>query len=150
MKKIRFTFFLSLVSILLLFAACKRDKPKNVQPIDCENYNDVHTVAWNAAHSCSETIDIQCDTIKICGLLTGYSLHSGSLNLKDLDKNINATVTVRINREIEKEIYEELYAPNWPKKCFAKGRLIFNYIHTNNCRVEPMVVVFDANDIYFE
>jgi hypothetical protein len=62
---------LSFTAVFLLFVACNKNckikYPKDVKPIDWENYNDVYTVYWNMVHCCSETIDLQNETIKISG-----------------------------------------------------------------------------------
>ena len=156
-KNIMITCLLVCVSIIGFSACeekCKIKYPKDVKPIDWENYNDVYTTYWNTVHSCSESITLQSDTIKIYGWLTEYSLHSGCLNLKNTKQDnkgeTTVSVTVRITDEIEKNIYEKLYAPNFPKKCFAKGELIFDIIETNDCMAVPRINVFNVDDIYFE
>ena len=50
--------------------SCDLDKPKDVKPVDWENYNDVYTVYWNfvakAFGCCSET-EFAGKTIKVFG-----------------------------------------------------------------------------------
>ena len=147
-------------SMIVFFLSCKSDfceikKPKDIKPIDWENYNDVYTVYWNFISDCIIFGDWPSNgswqlekTIKIYGLITGYSLHSGSLNFKNQD--LDKSVTVSITNEIEKEIYEKLYAPNWPKKCYAKGDLHLKPIETECCIVFPLIIVNSIDDIYFE
>lgn len=49
MKKIK---FMLMIVLALQFSSCERqckpiNRPKDVKPIDWENYNDVYTVYWN-------------------------------------------------------------------------------------------------------
>jgi hypothetical protein len=58
MRKISFLIISCLTAILLLFTTCEKNcigkRPKDVKPIDWENYNDVHTVYWNYVSLYSE------------------------------------------------------------------------------------------------
>ena len=62
---------LCLTAIVLLFTACDKGcniaRPKDVKPIDWENYNDVYDVYWNLLKFCSEPSNDDGRYIKISG-----------------------------------------------------------------------------------
>ena len=51
MNRFRFSIVLRFTIVLLLFAGCDKNckikYPKDLKPIDWENYNDVYDVIWN-------------------------------------------------------------------------------------------------------
>ena len=131
---------------------CEIKKPKGVKPIDWENYNDVYTVHWNYFKDCIEPCGDIGRNIKIYGWITEYSIYSGHLYLRDTSPNESGVVTVEITDEIEKEIYQTLYTPDWPKKCYVNGKLSLakSYPTDHCCQTRPKIIVYSANDIYFE
>jgi len=159
MKKLLFILFFGagfclLLSAFCLFYGCETCKikyPKNLKPIDWENYNDVHTVVWNFLSECNGfDYGMQKKNIMIYGWMTGYSVHSGIIQIKNNSENTGETLIVRITNDVEKDIYEKLFAPNWPKKCFAKGELLLEAEYTTCCRIVPELKVNRGEDIYFE
>jgi len=77
MKKIIFC-LAACAAIAFGLNACKNKcakVPKDLKPIDCENYNDVKTVYWNFYRFCGKDepwlYDNSCDTIRVEGW--GYS-----------------------------------------------------------------------------
>ena len=153
MKKVIF----SIIAVLLLFAACDKNckikYPKDLKPIDWENYNDVYTVYWNLAHCCSESINIQSDTIKI----SGWKVQSRDLFALGDDAKCAETLFVPSPSTVVYidfdflEAYAFLDTCDLTKKCFIKGKI--NYTpneFTSRCFIEPKIKVMDINDIYFE
>ncbi|MDO9154869.1 MAG: hypothetical protein Q7U47_14375 [Paludibacter sp.] len=86
MKKI---IFIVASFILLCITSCKIpcppiSKPKDLQPIDWENYNDVKTVYYNCVKYCSEKSIMEGRKVKVCGWklknLDGFAISDDSLN----------------------------------------------------------------------
>ena len=144
--------------LLLLFATCEKDcikRPKNVEPIDWENYNDVYTVYWNTIHLCSETINLPSDTIKIVGWRAwSYDAFNLCDDAKYADKNLGYTaafpcITIECNLP---EFKTKLDTCDLTKKCFIKGKLSFFYVETSGkcCKIGCRIEITNINDIYFE
>ncbi len=59
-------------------------KPKDLQPIDWENYNDVKTVFYNCVKYCSEKSVLEGKKVKVCGWklknLEGFAISDDSIN----------------------------------------------------------------------
>lgn len=59
-------------------------KPKDLQPIDWENYNDVKTVYYNCVKYCSEKSVLEGKKVKVCGWklknLDGFAISDDSIN----------------------------------------------------------------------
>jgi len=149
MKKI----ILCLTALLLLFVACEKI-PKDVKPIDWENYNDVYTVYWNLRSSCKK-IKSECDgrTIKISGWRV-WSRDSFCLGDDAKCAEIffvpspRAVVYIDFNFP---EAYAFLDTCDLTKKCFIKGKIHLSMDElSSRCYVEPKIEVTDINDIYFE
>ena len=150
---------LYLTVIVLLFAACDRackiNYPKYVNPIDWENYNDIHTVYWNTIHCCDETISLQSDTIMISGWKP-WSYREFSLcdDAKYADRGLGLTAASPIISIWSKlpEFETILDTCDLTKKCFVKGNLSFQYgSHRQKyCRLECCIEITNINDIYFE
>ena len=169
MKKV----ILSFAVLLLLFAncdknckkenckedePCKIDRPKDVKPIDWENYNDVYTVFWNTVHSRYESINLQNDTIKISGWHAGsYDLFhlcddpdAANPNLGFVPTNIIILVYGK-HPELYTVFQNMLDTCDLTKKCFVKGKLVFEAVDGSMCgRTVPYLEVYDINDIYFK
>ena len=155
---------LYLTALLLLFAACKKSckikYPKDIKPIDWENYNDVYTVYWN----CKDTkVNSKMrDTIKIYGwIFQGPIYPNGNplpvdpdnftliSNEEDIFYWNYSTRGVGIN--IRNIYYDSVTYVNLQpkfdtsditKKCFIKGRLGFVYLYTEYCSIlDPYICV---------
>lgn len=155
MKKI----FLCIVTLIILVVACGKNckikQPKNVKPIDWNNYNDVYTVHWNY-YSCCDEINREDEgkIIKISGW-KAWSYHAFNLcgDPKYADRNLGYTaafpfVTIQCNLP---EFKAKLDTCDLKKKCFVKGKiLLFEEIYPSGCFVYPTIEVTDIDDIYFE
>ena len=143
-------------------------KPKDLKPIDWENYNDVYTVYWNYAGDCSD-MSLRSDlenNIKVFGWIfqghLGKPIDMEMFSLIDNETNIFAP-----NPSVEKKttsIYVRVFDPNLAnslktkfaetditKKCYIKGKLFISAQYDNNCCFgEPFISVSNINDIYFE
>ena len=160
MKKGNCLVIVCITVILLLFATCnkdcriKRPKPKDVKPIDWENYNDVHTVYWNTVHCCSETISrLPSDTIMISGWkpsnLDGFVLCDYP-NTYYGDGTITSIVPIVCYLP---EFRIMLDTCDLTKKCFIKGIIRFDseyYSRGRGCIVEPYIEITNIDDIYFK
>ena len=145
---------LCLTALLLLFAACKKHcylkSPKNLKPIDWENYNDIYTVYWNTVHCCSEAKNLQNDTIKISGWKPSNSIDLSSLCDYPDAYYGNGIVVVQIAYYLS-EIHAKLDTCDLTKKCYIKGRIYLDSEHfPRGCTVFPIIEITDPNDIYFE
>jgi len=161
MRKISFLIFVNLTVLLLVFTACNKPcecepcevekpqtgtggikYPENLKPIDWDNYNDVYTVYWNLVHYCSDPpLSLKSNVIKISGWL---KLDSYSHYLCNDIEPVFPRIYVWIRFPIQLDP---------AKKCFLKGKLFFFNDWTvwkNHCRSEPLMIVEDMNDIYFE
>ena len=69
---------LYLTALLLVFFACEKSclekKPKDVKPIDWENYNDVYTAFWNTYSACSESKNAKREI-----MVYGWAKHKGNM-----------------------------------------------------------------------
>ena len=145
-------FFYSTV-LLLLFTTCDKT-PKDVKPIDWENYNDVYTVFWNCYSSCKEIKSEYVDkTIKI----SGWKVQSADLFVLGDDAKCAETFFAPAPSTV---IAINFYFPgsdafldtcDLTKKCFIKGKIRLPMgKFSSGCFIEPTVGVMDINDIYFE
>ena len=163
-------------AILLLFATCKKSclqkRPKDVKPIDWENYNDVYDVFWNYNTFCSETKEKdRGKEIMICGwIFHGWNekpLRNGGefvviSNEKDIfEPNFSTStrgtgICVRSyyggqNECLLDSLRIKFDTTDITKKCFIKGILIFKCLHTEKCsKAEPEIILEDINNICFE
>jgi hypothetical protein len=160
MKKL----ILLLTAILLLFSGCPKhclvDSPKDIKPIDWENYNDVATLFWNYYALSSETKwEDENKEIMVYGWILnqlglGVKANNFSL-LDDLDKiqdphPTRPFITIRTYQAIElQSIFDTC---DLTKKCFVKGKLNFGHINTSGvCNTtHPEILITDINDIYFK
>jgi len=168
MKKI----ILCLTVLILLFPNCNKNckikRPKDVKPIDWENYNSVYDVMWNYAD-----YNVSSDmgkTIKVCGWVFqgshGLPVNPLDFNLIDKEKNIfnsnpwenGRGIYVRIG-SYYRDNYETLIdslkikfdMADITKKCYITGTL--SYFTTNDgCgeHINPEIRIDNANDIYFK
>jgi hypothetical protein len=161
MKKNKFLAIVGLIAIsTLVFGfvgcdnTCKIKHPKNLAPIDWENYNDVYTVYWNTVHCCSEIINIQNDTIKISGWKPwSYDFFYLCDDAKYADKNLGYTAATPIIHIICNlpELSEKLDTSDLTKKCYIKGKIcLSSETYPKGCTVEPKIEITNIDDIYFE
>jgi len=150
--------FLSLVSILLLFVGCEKScnvkAPKNLKPIDWENYNDVYTVYWNyVSLEWKSNQEDEGKTIKVSGWSPWwYDLFYLCDYAKYVDNTVrpDAIPTILIICDLP-GFKEKLNTCDLTKKCFVKGKLSFHVNEMGFCnKVVPVIEVIDINDIYFE
>ena len=160
--------FLVAVS-LIFFPSCKEKDgwcsevkiPKNLSPIDWENYNDVYTVYWNCMKK-QEKHNNKGDTIKVYGWIFqghhGHPVRTEEFSLIDKEANIFAP-----NRSVENGVYisVECYSIadslknkfstlDITKKCYITGALRINGIIGQCEPVVPIIKVTDINNINFE
>jgi len=155
MKKINLLLILSLAAVL--FAACKNcmlKPPKNVKPIDWENYNSVYDVFYNYYRLCSEQrYEDNEKTIMVSGWL--YRLWGGDFILRNIPNHTNENLEypwIGIKTfEVEEEFNAKIDTCDLTKKCFVKGELIFACLHSGLCSSSiPLIIIKNADDIYFE
>ena len=143
--------------LLLLFASCNKSckikYPKNLKQIDWENYNDVHTVYWNLVHCCSETINLQSDTIMISGWKPS---NFTTLSLCDYPNTYYGDGTIKTLVHITcylPEFKEKLDTSDLTKKCYIKGKILLQQGESyskKDCKVVPKIKITNINDIYFK
>ena len=175
MKRIIIAF----TALLLLFAACKEkydckmDHPKDLKPIDWENYNDVYTVYWNFFCFCSKVKENPLNReIMVCGwIFQGvegkYPFDNLYFTLISNEEDIfwwNCSTRGKgvVIRPYCKDSNGNFIDPrdslrikfdttDITKKCFIKGRLGFECLNTDGCSMAvPEIILEDINNIYFE
>jgi len=159
MKKLSFLMIVCLAAILLLFAACDKNcntkPPKDVKPIDWENYNDVYTVYWNYVSLYSKRKqEDEGKIIKISGWKAwSYDAFSLCDDAKYADRNLGYTAAFpHIDIKFYcPEVHTMLDTCDLTKKCFVKGKLSFHEREAGLCnKVIPVIIVTDINDVYFK
>ena len=149
-------------AILLLFASCKDNDckiktPKDLKPIDWENYNDVYTVYWNTRHLCSESISLQSDTIRVSGWKSwSYDAFNLCDDAKYADRSLGHTAAfpfVNIKCYLP-ELKTKLDTSDVTKKCFIKGIIHLNqemsYPRGDCCFTWGQLEIINIDDIYFK
>ena len=155
MKKLSMCF----TAILLLLSACEKDckinYPKNLKPIDWENYNDVYTVYWNYKSDCQEIRKDENKDIMVSGWIHNFNGFSRlDFELGDTPDE-NHTPCILITTSVGDVPYEglevilKLDTCDLSKKCFIKGKLLF-YQPFSDGMSYPAIYFNDANNIYFE
>jgi len=165
---------LFLTAILLLFAACDKDckikYPKDLKPIDWENYNDVRTVFWKYyTHEAKNQTD-EGKEIMVSGWLSHPKYYRGNTKTMLLFEDFSKT---DVNDPIPKEsIYIRCYSNridtlinicsdltnkldtcNFMKKCYVKGILKIDCITMmGRCpeRCMPYILIENVDNIYFK
>jgi len=154
---------LFLFVILLLFTSCEKacypKHPKDLKPIDWENYNDVYTVYWNFSYPYSELNKIPLgEEIMICGWIY-HPIHSevsakSFILLNDSTKIFSGHQNIQIsvaNYSGSSQLQRLFDTCDLTRKCFVKGKLDFSLIDAGICHnVYPEVVLLDTNKVYFE
>jgi len=170
MKKI----ILCLTVLILLFSNCKKDckkrnckeddpckidRPKDVKPIDWENYNSVYDVFWNYTVPWGKEITDWGKEIMACGWVSYSSDKLYKFFTLQSDTSLNKAVlpiflySYYFPNECEglvDSLNSRFQSADLTKKCFIKGEL--NCIPAGNpCNsVMVMIVINSAKDIYFE
>jgi len=145
--------------LLLLFTACEKScnvkPPKNVKPINLENYNDVYTVYWNyISLESKRNQEDEGKIIKISGWKAwSYDAFSLCDDAKYADKSLGYTAAfphIDIGFNFP-EAHAMLDTCDLTKKCFVKGKLSFHLIEAGFCnKAIPVIEVTDINDVYFK
>jgi len=156
MKKINLLLILSLVAVLFTNCGkfCLEKRPKDIKPIDWENYNSVYDVFYNYYRLCSEQrYEDSEKTIMVSGWL--YRLWGGGLILRNIPNHTNENSEYPRISLLAFRVNEELYAKidtcDLTKKCFVKGELIFGCAEAGLCSTSvPLIIIKNADDIYFE
>jgi len=157
---------LCIIAILLLFASCdkgcKIKRPKDIKPIDWENYNDVYTVYWNYR---TVNFDINNKMEQDRGkdiMIYGWVRFGDFSNIYvfGLRESFNSGITCAVGvppiqidsiNYLHEQVQAKLDTSDWTKKCFIKGKLSSISHPDNNCNwIEPHVIITDINNIYFE
>ena len=162
MKKI----ILYITALLLLFSACKKSckikYPKDIKPIDWENYNDVYTVYWNSRTVFDDANNkIEQDRGKDI-MMYGWvhfgdfsNIHSFALR-QSFNSDIKCAVGVPLIQidsinYLHEQVQAKLDTSDWSKKCFISGKLMGVSFSDMNCTwIEPRIEITDINNIYFE
>ena len=146
--------------VLLLFTTCQKCKikyPKNIKPIDWENYNDVYTVYWNLCSLTSEIKNFPLhEEIMVYGWIHNqnqYGVSAKKFSLVDDPSRIHGipgSPSIMVENNFD-EIQVMFDTCDLTKKCFVKGKLLFIDIIRGYCKtIEPSMYITDINNIYFE
>lgn len=163
-RKISLLQILCITVILLSSAACDKfcgmKPPKDVKPIDWDNYNDVHTVFWNYYTLCSETKEKdRGKEIMVSGWISQGAYKSALFFVEDVSKtNDNNNTPLAMGNipivSIDLELQNKLDTSDITKKCYVKGTLDFDclYVMSRVCesKSRPKINVLNADDIYFK
>lgn len=155
MKKATKMTILTLTGILLCACAvCIRvKKPKDVKPIDWENYNSVYDVFWNF-YLCSDDVEDwgMRESIKIYGWLHNeidsiLGRHYISRSAQPGETGLYANIIPK--DEVEKQALDSLLRDiDYPKQCHIQGFLILNDHSVE--RSFPEIIIERAEDIHFD
>jgi hypothetical protein len=148
---------LFLIVLLLAFTGCKKrceiDKPKDLQPIDWENYNDVYTVYHNL--SASDKLDDMPvgKKIKVAGWIRTnehisadkFSIRTDSINTGD-----HSSIQI-IGTAISEDLQIKFDTCDLSKKCFIKGKIVLQGAKTMYCTTYyGIIIIENIEDIYFD
>jgi len=158
------------ICVVALFACscgknCEVKSPKDLKPIDWENFNDVYTVFWNFFSkdygTCRE--GPTGITIKVCGWIFqgshGETIDPGMFHLIDNESNIfapnasggNSIYVKTFDTDLVNLLKNKFVENDVTKKCFVKGELYYFCRETAKCfSKDPNVYIHNINDIYFE
>ena len=151
---------LCFAAILLLFAACKKNclqkHPKDVKPIDWENYNDVYTVFWNCYGYCDDYIMNYHENIMVSGWISqpthgNISAHHFILVNNQGDRSETFPNIPVKSYALSDELQAMFDTCDLTKKCFIKGKLQSDHIKMGLCcEKTAQIGITDITDIYFE
>ena len=168
MKKLSFLMILCLAAILLLLAncgePCKVVKPKDLKPIDWENYNDVKTVYWNTVKLYKD-MSHKPQTVKIAG----YIIYSPINHMPFLCDDTTILQEIKQNNSISRksivgiagisdypstdfgDVMRKILDGDLSKKCYIIGTTTLPAIHTGiPCSYTAVYIRTDTNNIYFQ
>ena len=160
-------YYLLIATILLLLTGCKNkceiDYPKNIKPIDWENYNDVNTVYWNYVfYNIPRKINEEDrgKDILICGFASNWDSRPPSANGFIIVDNANEyDPSIHIQPSFwEQDSHNQLqtildtgYLANM--KCYVKGKLYFKNLTPDmgECQTyQPIITIDNVDAIYFK
>ena len=173
MKKTFIIRLLILCGLALLCYSCKEKercgeikKPKNLKPIDWDNYNDVYTVYWNfRTNDCSKAGPTG-KNVKVFGWIfqgmgepyhppvnpTVFRLMSNKENIFSYNPYERGGVAFYVrysgNGEDLDSLKVKFSITDITKKCYVSGKVFLDEFPENSCCwAAPMIW---SNDIYFE
>ncbi|MDR1180547.1 MAG: hypothetical protein LBL13_01010 [Bacteroidales bacterium] len=166
---------LCILTGMLVFTACGKicrsvKPPKDLKPIDWTHYNDVYTVSGNFYTLCSDIKSEYKDKeIMVYGWIWDSPYEDKIIEIiknkfyfcliENPDKinetprlqNSIAVSVVRVSPIEKEQIQMKLDTCDLTRKCFVKGQLFFNCLHTMGCsEAVPEIFITNADDIYFE
>ena len=147
---------LCLAAMLMLFAACQKNcvekRPKNVKPINWENYNDVYTAFWNTYSTISESSSMREKNIMVYGwVLPEYSEYGFTLVTDTYDSDKSLRLVGKPHFRVYGGGTQKLDTCDLTQKCYVKGKLSFNDIRAGLCGVAaPEIRLENIDDFYFE
>jgi hypothetical protein len=165
MKKIFLFVFVS----TLIFSACDkscklRKLPKDIKPIDWENYNDVYSVKWNNINKCIEkdySYNIEKKKIKVYGWVkqdpSGHNdfsqdfIHGFTLiddQTKIFADNLIDCGTVGVS--LWKDVKVDTNAIISKKQCYVEGELFIECLPIKCPSALCIINVYSSDDIYFK
>ena len=137
---------------------CKIEYPKDIKPVDWENYNDVYTVYWNYRTVYAEVKEEdQEKEIMVYGWVFPYGaigIGGTCTNLylisdKDSSPNQgNPRVEISASDSIARQLHPKLVTADLTKKCFVKGKL--RLYKGPYCWIKSQIWITNSDDIYFE
>ena len=141
-------------------APCKIKYPKDIKPIDWNNYNDAYTVHWNFYTYYSKIKEEdEHREIMIYGWIPGHYDISADMfylytdeNSSNLSKGTSVTIRAMgwyVNQNIAPQVQTKLDTSDLTKKCFVKGRL--RLFQEPCCGwILPEIWITNSDDVYFE
>jgi len=169
-KKIfNFSIFQLIVIVLLSIASlsckenCDINRPKNLKPIDWENYNDAYTAYWNGLKNCSEPGVGNGKNIKVSGWIRQcpgekFPINPSLFYLTEEKYRIECNgakgtrlSVIPFNYDFYDSLKIKLYA-NSEKKCYINGILSYDNLYDSGrcCSAVPQIIIYSVNDIKFE
>jgi len=164
MKKLSIKFFSKIIVLLLgvlwISAGCDDCKdpkiPKNLPPIDWENYNDVYTACWNFD---KRGWKLDGKPIKIIGWL----FMAGEKVYIDIGQNSfwltkkpgqaygeDLIVVVRVMDDLIEPLQIKFANYDLTQKCYIMGKIQMSQLCLECCFRVTEIVITDINDIYIE
>jgi hypothetical protein len=152
------------------------ERPKDLKPIDWENYNDVYTVFWNYyQRECSEmwVWDDSTKTIKVSGWIvqdnwaqgtvvpgriTLFTLVNNSKDIYTISGYPQPYIAISVkDSDVAPLLFDKFTKTDITKKCYIRGSLFFKEREVSNycldysgCFLFLEIVLDSIDDIYFE
>lgn len=155
MKTLKFLFLaLIAVSVFGCGEPCTADKPRHLQPIDWEVWNDVYTVYWNSRIDCSDADagngSIFGREIKISGFVHFNGIYpNGNYDnpyLYEQNEDEDARVYFIFDTD---SILTILTQTDLSKRCYITGKLGSGE-PTRNINCCTSAEIYNIKNIYFE